>query len=126
MRYFALAAGLFLVMTGMSFAADIDGTWTGSLDMGGQAMPVGFTFKAEGTTLTGTMPGMPGPDGSPAKPIAIKNGKIDGNNISFSVSIAMGEQEMKIDYKGVLSGESLKINGEAMGNPFEFTLKKAK
>ena len=126
MRYCVLAAALFLVMTGMSFGADIDGTWTGSLDMGGQAMPINFTFKAEGTTLTGSMPGMPGPDGSPAKPIAIKDGKIDGNNISFSVAIAMGEQEMKIDYKGVLSGESLKITGEAMGNPFEFTLKKAK
>ncbi len=126
MRYFALAAVLFLILTGVSFAAEIDGTWTGSLDMGGQAMPVSYTFKAEGTTLTGSMPGMPGPDGTPGKPMPIKDGKINGNNISFSISFDMGGQEMKIDYKGVLSGDSLKITGEAMGNPFEFTLKKAK
>ena len=37
-----------------------------------------------------------------------------------------GGQEMKMDYKGVLSGDTLKITGEMMGNPFEFTLKKAK
>ncbi len=125
MRYFAMTAALFLILTGMCFAADIDGTWTGSMDMGGQSMPISYTFKAEGTTLTGSMPGMPGPDGGAAKPMPIKDGKIDGKNISFSVVFNMG-QEMKIDYKGVLEGETLKIKGEAMGNPFEFTLKKSK
>ena len=69
---------------------------------------------------------MPGPDGAPAKPIAIKDGKINGNNISFSVSMDMMGQEMKMDYKGVLSGDTLKLSIDMMGTPMEFSLKKAK
>lgn len=128
MRLFTITAGLLLLLAGMAFAADIDGTWTGEIKGpdGGPGFPISYTFKAEGNTLTGTAPGMPSMDGSPAQPIPIKDGKIDGNNISYSVAMDMGGQEMKIDYKGVLSGDTLKITTEMMGNPFEFTLKKAK
>ena len=38
--------------------------------------------------------------------IPIKDGKIDGNNISFSVAIDMGGIQMNLDHKGV----SLLIN----------------
>jgi hypothetical protein len=128
MKLCALTAAIFLAVTGLALGADIDGTWTGTIQGpdGGQGFPISYTFKAEGTTLTGSMPGMPGPDGSPAKPVPIKDGKIDGNKISFSVSFDMGGQEMKMDYKGVLSGDSLKISFDAMGTPMEFTLKKSK
>jgi hypothetical protein len=128
MKVCALAAALFLAVTGMAFGADIDGTWTGTVQGpdGGQGLQISYSFKAEGTTLTGSMPGMPGPDGSPGKAIPIKDGKIDGDKISFSVTFDMGGQEMKMDYKGVLSGETLKISFDAMGTPMEFTLKKAK
>ena len=128
MRFFVLTAGLLLILGGMAFGADIDGTWTGTIQGpdGGQGFPISYTFKADGATLTGSMPGMPGPDGTPAKPVPIKDGKINGNNISFSVVFDMMGQETKMDYKGVLSGDTLKITGEMMGNPFEFTLKKAK
>ena len=126
MRLCALTAGLLLVMAGLALAADIDGKWEGKIagPDGGEGFPVSYTFKAEGTTLTGTTP-MPGPDGE-GKPIPIRVGKIDGNNISFSVVMDFGGQEMKMDYKGVLSGDSLKISGDMMGTPFEFLLKKAK
>ena len=128
MRFFVLTGGLLLILAGMAFGADIDGTWTGTIQGpdGGQGFPISYTFKADGNTLTGSQPGMPGPDGTPAKPIQIKDGKINGNNISFSVVFDMMGQETKMDYKGVLSGDTLKITGEMMGNPFEFTLKKAK
>src|SRR5512136_1327350 len=108
MKFCALTAALVLMIAGMAFGADIDGTWTGTIQGpdGGQGFPISYTFKAEGTALTGTMPGMPSPDGGAAKPIPIKDGKIDGNNISFSVVFDMGGQEMKMDYKGVLSGDT--------------------
>jgi hypothetical protein len=127
MKFCALTVGLLLLAAGMAFGADIDGTWTGKMagPDGGEGFPIGFTFKAEGATLTGSMPGMPSPDGAPAKPIPIKDGKIDGNNISFSVAFDFGGQEMKIDYKGVLSGDTLKISFDMMGTPAEVTLKKA-
>lgn len=128
MRFGVSVAALLLLVSGMAFAAEIDGTWTGKMagPDGGEGFPISYTFKAEGTTLTGSMPGMPGPDGTPGQPIPIKDGKIDGNNISFSVVFDFGGQEMKMDYKGVLSGDTLKITFDMMGTPAEVALKKAK
>jgi hypothetical protein len=50
MKCFSLLL-LFLLLTGSVLAADIDGKWTGEIV--GQGMEIAFTFKAEGTTLTG-------------------------------------------------------------------------
>jgi hypothetical protein len=56
--------------------------------------------------------------------IEAKDGKIDGNNISFSMVINFGE-DIKLDYKGVLSGDELKLKWEAMGQVTEVVLKRA-
>ena len=122
MRIFVLATGLLLI-AGFAFAADIDGKWTGQIaGMGGDPMTLTYTFKANGTTLTGTSLG---PDGTE---IQIKNGKIDANNISFQIVIDFGGNEMKMDYKGVLSGDQIKLSFDmGMGGPpQEFTLKREK
>jgi hypothetical protein len=119
MRYFAFVAGLLLI-AGIAFGADIDGKWTGSIaGMDGNPMPITYTFKADGTTLTGSTPGMDGKD------MVIKDGKINGNNISYSIVFNFG-QETKVDFKGVLSGDSLKLTFEMMGQAQDLTLKKAK
>jgi hypothetical protein len=55
----------------------------------------------------------------------IQDGNIDGNKISFSITMTMG-QEMKVDYKGVLTGGELKISWDMMGQPSEVLVKKAK
>jgi hypothetical protein len=119
MKYFSFAVAL-LLLVGVAFAADVDGKWTGNLDMGGQAIPVNYTFKADGATLTGTSSG---PENTT---IPIKNGKIDGNNISFTVTFDMGGQEMKIDYKGVVSPDQIKLSFDMMGQTTEIIVKKAK
>ena len=112
--------GLILV-AGMAFAADIDGKWVGEIQgMDGSPMKISYTFKADGATLTGSTGS---PDG---KEIPIKDGKIDGNNISFSISFDMGGQEMKMDMKGVLSGDDLKLTMDMMGQPMDIPLKRAK
>jgi hypothetical protein len=118
MRTFAFVAVLLLV-AGMAFAADIDGKWTGEVDFGGQKMPVAYTFKADGAALTGSTQIM-------ENPVNIKDGKIDGNNISFSITFGEGEQAMKIDYKGVLTGDQLKLTFDMMGQSTDIILKKAK
>jgi hypothetical protein len=105
----------------MVFAAPIDGKWTGEMQgMDGNAMKIGYTFKADGATLTGSTTG---PDG---KELAIKDGKIDGDKVSFSVTIDMGGQEMKMEYKGVLNGDALKLTLDIMGQSIEIPLKRAK
>ena len=120
MKNCLLVLGLILV-AGMAFGAPIDGKWVGEIPgMDGAPMKVSYTFKADGATLTGSTAS---PDG---KEMAIKDGKIDGNNISFSISFDMGGQEMKMDMKGVLSGDDLKLTMDMMGQPMEIPLKRAK
>jgi hypothetical protein len=117
MKYCMLALAL-LLCTAFVLAADVDGKWDGTIP--GMEIPVSFTFKADGTALTGTSSG---PENST---IPIKDGKIDGNNISFSVTFNFNGQDTKIDYKGVVSPDQIKLSFDMMGQKTEILLKKAK
>ncbi len=118
MRFFASAAAL-LLLTVSAFAADVDGKWTGSVHTDNGDFPVSFNFKADGAMLNGSMAG---PDGSD---IAIKDGMIDGANISFWLNLDLGGNALKLTYKGVVATDEIKISGDAAGMPFEFVVKKA-
>lgn len=118
MKLRALFLGLVLC-AGALFADPVDGKWTGSVSTPGGDFPVAFTFKADGAALTGTMAGMDGMD------IKIADGKISGANISFSVSLDFGGMPFKLDYKGVVSADQIKLSGDAGGMPFELIVKKA-
>jgi hypothetical protein len=101
-------------------AADVDGKWTGSVDTPMGAIQVGFNFKADGATLMGTTTG---PDGAE---LPIKNGKIDGDKISFVVTIDFGGMAFDLNYTGVVSPDTLKLTIDIMGMPMAFEVKKAK
>lgn len=120
---FTAVAGIMLVFS-VALAADIDGKWSGQFagGMGGQPMTLTYTFKAEGNKLTGTTIG--GPNG---EQIPIRDGKIEGNNISFVVVVDFGGNEMRFNYKGVLSGDEIKLTFDmGMGEPQSFTVKRVK
>ncbi len=118
MKFFAPVAAL-LLLAFSAFAADVDGKWTGSVSTPNGDFPVSFNFKADGAMLNGSMAG---PDGGD---IAIKDGMIDGANISFWLSLDLGGNDLKLTYKGVVAADEIKISGEAAGMPFEFVVKKA-
>lgn len=109
-------------MTGFALAADsgsaaIDGKWTGSITEAN--MEIAFKFKAEGKTLTGFHI-IQGTE------TAIKDGKIDGDKISFSVTINMGA-ETKFEHKGVISGDQIKMTyDDGAGQKGEIIVKKVK
>jgi hypothetical protein len=112
---------LLLFIVGVTaYAADVDGTWTGSVAGPQGEFPVTFKFKAEGTTLTGSTMGFDGSE------VAISDGKIDGNSITFNVTFDFGGMPFTLSYKGVVASDQIKMSGEAFGMPFEFVLKKAK
>lgn len=115
----ALALGLLLLAT-PAFAHDADGKWEGSIETPMGTIPVGFTFKADGTALTGTSLG---PDGAG---IPIKNGKVDGNTISFTVDIDFGGMAISLNYVGTVSPDKIAFTGDFAGMPFEFGVTKAK
>jgi len=66
---------------------------------------------------------MTGMDGMEIK---IKDGKVEGDNITFSVTLDFGGMPFTLNYKGAVSDEQIKFNGDAGGMPFEFTVKKDK
>jgi hypothetical protein len=117
MKFKALLLGLLLV-SAPAFAAPVDGDWSGSLDTPNGPVMISYTFKADGTTLTGTTTGMDG-----AK-IAIKNGKIDGNNISFTLDLDMQGTAMSFKYTGVVSADSIALATSFQDMPINFTVKK--
>jgi len=67
-------------------------------------------LKAEGSNLAGTIenPQMPGA-------IEFKDGKIEGDKISFSYVRQMNGQGTKISWTGTLSGDEIKLKREAGG-----------
>jgi len=72
-------------------------------------MQLVYNFKADGATLTGSTAG---PDGME---INLSDGKIDGNNISFNLTLDFGGQSITMAAKGVLSGSDLKMVLDFMG-----------
>ena len=77
-----------------------------------------FNFKADGSTLTGTT-GIMGMD------TPIKNGKIDGDKISFVVSIYFGGMAFDLNYTGVVKPDQVALTIDVAGMQMNFTVKKA-
>jgi hypothetical protein len=111
--------GILLLAT-PALAHDADGKWTGSIETPMGTVPVGFDFKTDGAGLTGTSLG---PDGAG---IPIKNGKVEGSKISFSVDLDFGGMAITLNYVGTASPDKIAFTGDFMGMPFEFTVTKAK
>jgi hypothetical protein len=105
MKVCVFAAGILLIAS-CALAGDFDGKWSGKFESGmGDPMTLTYTFKTSGDTVTGSV--MSSMDN---KETPIKDGKIDGKNISFTTEVEMGEMKLKFKYKGVLSGEEIKLS----------------
>ena len=117
MKIKAFALALLFAST-TALAADVDGKWVTSIDSPNGAVKIHYVLKAEGTKLTGTSEGPGG------KPIALKNGKIDGNKISYSLDLDFGQGPATFNYTGVVSGGEIKVHSEFGGNAVDFVLKR--
>jgi hypothetical protein len=107
----------------LAWAADVNGKWTAQVPgRDGQTREMTFTFKAEGEKLTGSMSGQQGDS-------EITDGKISGDQISFTVKINIQGNERKFLYKGTVSGDEMKVTRTIEGGnrpPQEFTAKRVK
>ena len=75
-------------------AADISGNWKGTADLQGQAIERTFVFKVDGTKLTGET------NSQLLGKSTIEDGKIDGDNISFTITANFQGNALKMTYKG--------------------------
>ena len=116
---FALLVGVGVVAQ----AADVTGKWTAQVPgRDGQTAEQTFNLKADGEKLTGTVSGRQGDT-------EISDGKVKGDEVSFNVKMSFQGNEMKMVYKGKLSGDELKLTRTREGSdrpPAEFTAKRAK
>jgi hypothetical protein len=98
-----VVASLFLLglSSSLLFAADISGKWTGESDQGPSFT---FTFQTDHDKLTGTMLSMEG------KELPIADGKLDGDNLSFSVASEWQGQPIKLVAIGKISGEQIQLH----------------
>jgi len=117
MKKFALLL-LVLLYAVPARAADVDGKWSGNISTPNGDVMLGFEFKSDGAMLTGSQTG---PDGTP---VPIKNGKVEGNKITFLVSLDFGGMPFDLNYSGQVSPTEIKMTADFAGMPFEFVVKK--
>ena len=104
-----------------AFAADVSGKWVAQVPgRGGETREATFTFKADGNQLTGSVSGRRGD-------VAISDGKIDGDDISFAQVMEFNGNQVKLLYKGKVSGSEIKFTRQREGGErtVEFTAKRA-
>jgi len=92
------------VETGMA----IDGKWEITINSPMGAQKATLDLKADGNALSGTQTAMQG-----TQPLA--NGKIDGNNLSWSASIT-SPMPMTLEFNGAVDGD--KLSGSVKAGAF--------
>ena len=104
MRKLVLALVMLCVVTAAALAADITGKWKSEMPgRDGNPMVTTYTFKVEGEKLTGTISGRMGDT-------PITDGKISGDDVSFAVIRNFGGEERRMEYKGKVAGDELKLS----------------
>ena len=111
---------LFLLATCLASAAAIDGTWTGDMKMkggkktGGQdrVVQVKLNLKADGDKATGTVMSGGGKRSATAQ---IVDGKIQGNQFSFTTVQTTKKGEQKLEWRGTINGDTLDVTRSRAG-----------
>ena len=99
---------LFVIAAGIQ-AADVPGTWQAQVPgRDGNLMDTTFQFKVSGGQLTGTVENQFGQR-------EISDGKVSGDDISFTVNIDAGGNQLTFLYKGKVSANEIKFNRERKG-----------
>jgi hypothetical protein len=88
-------------------AADVTGKWKTEFDTPIGHIKYTYDFKADGAALTGTAH-RESPAGK--NDIELKDGKIDGDDISFTELLHRPDQDITIVYKGKIAGDEIKFN----------------
>jgi opacity protein-like surface antigen len=88
-----------LALATMAFAADIAGTWKGTLETPMGPMENTIVLQADGASVTGSVK-------TEMFEAKVENGKLDGAKVSFEINIEFG----KLVYEGTLDGDDLKFN----------------
>ena len=91
----------------LALAADVTGTWKSEFDSQIGTQKYTFTFKQDGTNLTGKASSEVADQKRESE---LKEGKVDGDAISFVEMMKFQDNEIRIAYTGKLSTNANEIN----------------
>lgn len=107
-----------LSITFLASAADVSGKWTAEITGGRGTQNVTISLMQSGNAVSGTVDG-----GRGATQIA--DGKIDGDNITFTTTAAGRDgNPVKTTYTGKVSGDHIDFSRDNGRGPVTFTAKK--
>jgi hypothetical protein len=114
MRIITLA----LFLAGCLQAGDFNGTWKANYTSpDGRDRETKFVLQTVGSSLTGIIV-----DSSEETPI--QDGKVIGDNISFSVVSNVKGEQWKVKFTGELAGDTIQIKIDYGDGAFEITAKR--
>ena len=90
-----------------ALAADVSGNWKATADGPNGALERTFALKVDGTKLTGeTVSAFTGKS-------TIEDGKIDGDNVTFTIKAKIQDNDVILSYKGkVISKDEIKFTSQ--------------
>ena len=124
-----VCAAVLLALVSTAMAEDkkpapIDGTWKWTYKTrDGKDAEAAVKLKQEGDKLTGAYVARDGAE------TPIEDGKITGEELTFTVNRTIGDEKMKFDYKGKLAGDTItgRITfGREKPTPHDWEAKRAK
>jgi hypothetical protein len=100
---------LLLIASAVACAADITGHWKGTAEGPQGKIERDFNFKQEGTKLTGdTKSDFTGES-------KITDGKVEGDTVVFTITAKFQDNDVKLTYKGKITGEEITFDVEFGG-----------
>jgi hypothetical protein len=111
--------GLLAVAGLLALAADVTGKWTTEFTTpSGQTRTSTMDLKADGDKLTGKIVSQRGET-------EIQEGVVKGDEISFVVVRNFGGNDVRMNYKGKVEGDTIKFTVTAGDREFEMVAKRA-
>ncbi len=109
LRYILFSVVLLSLLAVSGLAADLGGKWEAQIPgRDGNTLDTTFTFKVAGTQLTGTMENQYGERD-------LSDGKVSGDDLSFTVKIEIGGDEITFLYQGKVAGNEIRFVRERKG-----------
>jgi hypothetical protein len=108
---FRVAAALPVLVLTLAISAratDITGQWTATFNTQVGEQHYTYTFKVDGEKLTGTAKSDNGT-------VAIENGTVKGDDVSFVENLDYQGQKLVITYAGKISGDEIKFTRDVAG-----------
>jgi hypothetical protein len=119
MKTTLLALLAMLCITFAASAADVTGHWSGEITTGRGPQPFNLTLAQAGMALSGAVTGGRGGD------LAIADGKVEGDTISFTTTAAGRDgTPVKTTYTGKVSADHIDFTRDNGRGPVTFTVKK--